>query len=150
MIKSYEDISQMLGEIGPELEVEEIAAFEEEQSWMIAIDDETSLALSIDYDAPSGKLVLVGNLGPPPDDQLLGTYEYLLAYNLAWSQTGGVRMALDPTLNEVVFCHLLPQDACSLGSLTENSAYLLKPCATGACALSPAGLERKQRRRPTT
>ena len=98
----------MLTELGPELGVLEIAAFEDQQSWAIAVDDDTEEMLTLDYDAAAGKLFITAELGAPPSDRLLASYEFLLQYNLFWADTGGLRMALDGPGGNVVQMYDLP------------------------------------------
>lgn len=109
MTTTFEEISQMLAELGPELDVDEIAAYEDQNSWAIAIsDDVRETAMSLDHDEESGKLFMFGELCPPPEEKLLSTYEFLLSYNLACIETGGARMALDSAGGSVVLIHDVP------------------------------------------
>lgn len=133
MVVSYENVSEMLGEIGERLDVAEIAGFEEDQSWMVAIDDETGESLSLDYDAPTGKLFIAANLGPTPENKLLATYEYLLSYNLAWAETDGVRMALDSAEGDILQIHDVTMHdltADKLGTVLENFLVLMRAMKT--------------------
>ena len=109
MTTSFVSISQMLSELGPDLDVDEIAAYEEQNSWAIAISgDSRETAMSLDYDEASGKLFMFGELCAPPAEKLLSTYEFLLSYNLASIETGGARMALDTAGGSVVLIHDIP------------------------------------------
>ncbi len=129
MIVKPEEINTMLAKIGERLDVLEIATFEETQSWMIAIDEETEDSLSLDYDERTGKLFIVANIGAPPDDKRLETFEYLLAYNLAWFETDGVRMALDRDEGEILQIHDVTMHDLSadrLGTVLENFLVLMR------------------------
>ena len=44
-------------------------------------------------------------LCPAPQDQQLQLYDFLLQFNLAWANSGGVRMALDGTDGNVMQLH---------------------------------------------
>lgn len=125
---SYEEINQMLAEIGPEMEVVEISAFEESQSWLIALDEDTEDALALHCVEPMGKLVFAVDLGAPPEGKEAKTHEYLLAYNSAWADTDGVRMALDMDSGGIVQLYDLPLHALTadlLGSVIGNFLQLM-------------------------
>ena len=127
MIVSYETVSQMLTELGPSLNAEEIAAFEEEQSWAIAIDDDT--IISLDYEPDTAKLYFTGELGTPPDDKLFTTYEFLLQYNRYWSETDGVRMALEKpggSVAQIFDLSLHDLEVHKLGTVLENFVILMR------------------------
>ena len=96
IVATYEEISDMLTKLGPELEVDEIAAYEESKTWAIASSDSGwEAVVLLHYDEASKKLFISGDCGPAPEDKLLSTYEFLLKYNLACIDTGGARFALD-------------------------------------------------------
>jgi hypothetical protein len=127
MIVSYEAVSQMLTELGPSLNAEEIAAFEEGQSWAIAFDDET--IISLDYEPDTAKLYFTGDLGAPPEDKLFTTYEFLLQYNRYWSETDGVRMALEKpggNVAQIFDLSLHDLEAHKLGTVLENFLMLMR------------------------
>lgn len=123
VIVSYEDVSAMLSQIGERLDLVEIAGFEDSQSWMLAPDEETGDALSLDYEAQIGKLFITTSLGPTQDEKRLATFEFMLAYNLAWADTDGVRIGLDSDTGDIVLIHditLHDLDADTLASVLEN------------------------------
>ncbi|MCG8693878.1 MAG: type III secretion system chaperone [Minwuiales bacterium] len=127
MIETYETVSEMLAELGPRLEVLEIAAWEEQLSWAIAVDGDT--VLTLDYDAATAKLYIAAELGPPPQDRLPSTYDFLLRYNLCWAETDGVRMALDgPNGNvvQVFDISLHDLDSDKLGTVLPNFIALTR------------------------
>ena len=104
-MSSYEEVSAILAEIGPELDVVEIAAVEEEQSWLIAVDDTTEQTVALTRDEQTGKLFISTPLGQPPEGNLQQTCEHMLAYNLGWSETDGARIGREPELGEFVLLH---------------------------------------------
>ena len=125
VIETFDSISQMLSELGPTLDVLEITAFEEQESWAIALDDAADTTLALDYDAATAKLYISADLGAPPSDHLLATYDFLLQYNAFWAETGGVRMALDgPAGNVLQLFDMSLHDlqAHQLGNVLQNFA----------------------------
>lgn len=109
MIATYEEISAMLTKLGPELDVDEIAAYEESKTWAVATSDSGwDAVILLHYDEASRKLFISGECGPVPDDKVLSTYEFLLKYNLACIDTGGARFALDGPGGDVSLIFDLP------------------------------------------
>ncbi|MEM8985359.1 MAG: type III secretion system chaperone [Pseudomonadota bacterium] len=109
MIVTYEEISTILTKIGPELEVDEIAAYEESRTWAVATSDGGwDAVILLHYDEASRKLFVSGDCGPVPDDKVLSTYEFLLKYNLACIDTGGARFALDGPGGDISLIFDLP------------------------------------------
>ena len=102
MLTTYDEISAMLAELGPELDFAAVSMFPGFQSWVIEADIDGDDAITLDYDEPSGKLYMRATLCPAPKEQQLHLYNFLLQVNLAWSDSGGVRMALDGTDGNVV------------------------------------------------
>ncbi|MEM6439901.1 MAG: type III secretion system chaperone [Pseudomonadota bacterium] len=140
MLVDYDQVSGFLTTIGPELDVEEIAAFEESRSWLIAADDETELALSIDYDASEERLVIGAELGAPPPERAAQVHELLLDYNLGSLEHGGVRMARDALSGEIVQLHDLPLHHLDADRLRKTIAAFLQT-AVAMRALVNAGFE---------
>lgn len=109
MMTTYEDISAALTKLGPELDVDEIAAYEESQTWAIATSDAGwEAVILLHYDEASRKLFFSGDCGPVPEDKTLSTYEFMLKYNLACIDTGGARFALDGPGGDVSLIFDLP------------------------------------------
>ncbi|MEM6546639.1 MAG: type III secretion system chaperone [Pseudomonadota bacterium] len=98
----FADISEMLLKAGPELDVEEIAAVEETESWLVALDDETEQTVSLTLDTTLGKLFLSTEIGQPPEERLADTLDHALAFNLASVETGGLRIGREAELGEFV------------------------------------------------
>ncbi len=105
MIVSYDDVSKILSEIGDRLDVEEIAGFPDDKSWMIAINDESEESMALDYEEQSGKLFMTIVIGPAPEGKKLATYEFLLSYNLGWAETDGARVGVDVDTDDIVLIH---------------------------------------------
>ena len=109
MMTTYEEVSAMLTKLGPDLDVDEIAAYEESRTWAVAASDSGwEAVILLHYDEASRKLFISGDCGPVPEDKILSTYEFLLKYNLACIDTGGARFALDGPGGDVSLIFDLP------------------------------------------
>ena len=109
MMTTYEEVSAMLTKLGPDLDVDEIAAYEESRTWAVATSDSGwEAVILLHYDEASRKLFISGDCGPVPEDKILSTYEFLLKYNLACIDTGGARFALDGPGGDVSLIFDLP------------------------------------------
>ena len=62
--------------------------------WAVMFDADTTVML--DPVTEQQKLVLSIDLGRPAQESRLVTYETMLAYNVLWQETGGVKMGLGP------------------------------------------------------
>ena len=80
--------------IGPQLDLLEVTEFEDGKVWTLVVDETT--VLFADYDDAHNRLVLSADVAQAPEAGRLQLYELLLQYNNQWSETGGLRMALDP------------------------------------------------------
>ena len=109
MMTTYEEVSAMLAKLGADLDVDEIAAYEESRTWAVATSDSGwEAVILLHYDETSRKLFISGDCGPVPEDKILSTYEFLLKYNLACIDTGGARFALDGPGGDVSLIFDLP------------------------------------------
>lgn len=127
MPTSFEQISEMLVEMAPRLEVDEIAAFEEESYWVVVVDERVTIAL--DYAEAAGRLYLTAMLGTPPLESRAETYGFLLQYNRFWKDTEGLRMALDGPEGEAMQIFDIGLDGLDGGRLQtvfENFANLAR------------------------
>lgn len=88
-----EQIQLLIAELGPA--TEEVAEIQQhgDSSWEVFFDEET--AVGIDVMEGQNKLMLSIDLGSPPDDCKITTFQCLLVYNYAWESTGGVKMGLE-------------------------------------------------------
>ena len=59
-MSSFEQVHQLMNEIGPLLHLDAVSEFEEEQSWVLFVDED--LAITVDSDFESGKLILSAEL----------------------------------------------------------------------------------------
>lgn len=103
---SFEHIRTMMSELGPMLKLAEVTEFSEEATWLLIVNEDTTLVA--DYDADEDRLYLSADVAAPPAEQRLEIYETLLQYNLGFRETGGMRMSLDgPGGTVVQSCDLL-------------------------------------------
>lgn len=108
MIADVDHISRMLSDIGPELEAQEVVAYPREESWAIAFGDDAEDCITLRRDAASRKLFFFCELRPVPAETKLADYVFLLRYNLASCETGGVRMGVDPEKQCIVQIYDMP------------------------------------------
>lgn len=119
----------MLVEVAPQLDVAEVSALEATGGWAVAFDPSGLEVVTLDYDARTGKLVVSTDVGVPPEDKRLPTYAGLLTYNRYWSETDGVRMALDEPEGHVLMVFdiaLGDLDALKLGTALGNFAQVAR------------------------
>lgn len=86
-------VQALMREIGPGLELQEVTEFEERGTWTLVVDDGT--VLFADYDDGREGIVLSAEVALPPEAGRPALHEFMLRYNNAWRETGGVRLALD-------------------------------------------------------
>ena len=92
-MSSEERLQALVQEVGPLLDPEGIAWFEDEASWAIVIDEHTQIDLI--HDPDHDRLVCNCDLGPIPTERQPRVHEMLLRLNYLWQDTGGLRGALD-------------------------------------------------------
>lgn len=105
---NHEAISRALADIGGEIDAAFIEADEAGGSWTIALDTADRAVIAIDQDDFGSRYVLSAELGAPPVESMTTVHAQLLGYNLAWAQTGGVWMGVDPADGAVVMLYGLP------------------------------------------
>ena len=74
--------------------------YADSDAWRLVADGGT--AFDVEHDEGSGRLVIQSDIGTVSDAACTRVYEILLQYNYLWSQTGGIRMALDGPAGQVV------------------------------------------------
>ncbi|MEL6575951.1 MAG: type III secretion system chaperone [Pseudomonadota bacterium] len=99
---NYEDVSNMLSEVGPKLDVVEISGIEEDDAWFVVLDEDGDYGVELYHDGTNGKLVFSAEIGSPPEDVLHSVCMDMLALNLGWQDTAGARIARDPDSGEFV------------------------------------------------
>ncbi|MEM6849333.1 MAG: type III secretion system chaperone, partial [Pseudomonadota bacterium] len=108
MIATFDAVSDLLAEAGAVLDVDGIAAYEEERSWIVAVAEEGNEAITIDYEEDFAKLFITAALGTPPAAKRAATHTFMLEYNAMWTDTGGVRLGLSPESGDILLIHDLP------------------------------------------
>jgi hypothetical protein len=90
---SQPHLHQLMSEIGPLLDLDEVIEHAGEAVWVLALAD--GAVVEAEYDeAAGGRLLLSMELGEPAEAGAAELHRTLLQYNYLWRQTGGVRMAL--------------------------------------------------------
>lgn len=89
---SAEQIQSLIEAVGPRVEAIQAVGQTGETEWAVLFDAETTVLL--DLVPEQRKLVLSIDLGRPAAEGRLAIYETLLAYNMLWRETGGVKMGL--------------------------------------------------------
>jgi hypothetical protein len=89
---SQEEIQALIEAVGPKVEAVQAVGQTGETEWAVVFDEDTTVLL--DLVPEQRKLVLSIDLGRPEPASRLATYETMLAYNMLWQETGGVKMGL--------------------------------------------------------
>jgi hypothetical protein len=106
------DVRQLITDIGPIVNAAEISEYAED-TWVVTFDDEVAVVIELDSDR--NVLILNASLGAPVSGSELTAYKLLLQAALAWRETGGLRMGLDPDDDDVIqLCDL------ALAGMTPN------------------------------
>jgi hypothetical protein len=100
MPASWEQVHGLMAEVGAVLDLAEVTELPDHDYWRVVGADETGIDL--DFERTTGKLVISTSLGRPRAQGREALYDTLLAYNGAWRETGGARLALDEPGGEVV------------------------------------------------
>jgi hypothetical protein len=87
-----EQVQGLIEAIGPRVEAIEAVGQTGDTEWAVMLDEDTTVML--DLVAEQQKLVLSIDLGRPAPEARLATYETMLAYNMLWQETGGVKIGL--------------------------------------------------------
>ncbi len=112
---SLEHIQRLIEELGPATEEVVEVHQQEEGSWDVSYADETRVGL--DHMADQDKLMLTTELGPLPEDRKAHSHEFLLIYNYAWTQSGGIKMGLEAPGGNVVMMFELNASSLDLQTL---------------------------------
>ena len=90
----HEQIQGLIEAVGPQVEAVQAVGQTGDTEWAVMFDADTTVML--DLVTEQQKLVLSIDLGRPAQESRLATYETMLAYNVLWQETGGVKMGLGP------------------------------------------------------
>jgi hypothetical protein len=110
-------LTQMLDALGPDWI--DIAAVDRlgDQTWLIAFDDDTEIAVELNEAAH--RLVLTSPLGRAPVDRRFVVYEALLGFNALWREHEGCRMALNGAAGEIMLIQDVRADGLTPATLQE-------------------------------
>ncbi|MBB3950311.1 type III secretion system chaperone [Aureimonas jatrophae] len=92
-------LADLMNEIGPLDDAIDSVTVLGDARWIVRFPE---LDVEIEADEATGRVMLSTVLAPAPADRRGDVYETLLLYNLAWRETGGVRMALNGADGPVV------------------------------------------------
>jgi|GEM_PF-911062 len=95
-----EHLSHLIQQIGPQMDLDEVVAYAEENFWLLQGGDDVLMEITWVEDRQT--VVFSGLLGSVPEANAARIYALLLHYNYAWESTGGARMAVDPNDGEVI------------------------------------------------
>lgn len=93
-------LSHLIKQIGPQMDLDEVTAYAEENFWLLQGGDE--VLMEITWVEERQVVVFSGLLGSVPEANMAKAHALLLHYNYAWESTGGARMAIDPNDGEVI------------------------------------------------
>ena len=108
-------IEQLIADVGRLLARGPAVPDAQRDAWLLTLDEETMF--DIEYDAPGDRIVLAGGVRHVADVDREAVYEMLLQFNYLWTDTGGVRMALDGRPGQVVMLQELRADGLSTSAL---------------------------------
>ena len=117
-MSNLERLQKLMSEIGPLVDKIEAVDQVGEAYWLFAFGEDT--VLQIQYDEQAHKLILFTDLGAPDEEHRLAVYEELLSFNYLWSETGGVRMAIEGpkgTVSQILDLFTLDLDASALSTV---------------------------------
>ena len=83
----------LLGEAARILNLPPVVAYQNRAAWLVTFDDETML--DVEQDASGERVMFTGGIRDVTDLRRPDIYEMFLQYNYLWTETGGVRLALD-------------------------------------------------------
>ncbi|MGV3662119.1 MAG: type III secretion system chaperone [Prosthecobacter sp.] len=132
-------LQHLLTQIGPQMELDEVTAYEEENFWLLQGGDDVLIEIAWDEDREM--VVFSGLLGTVPEDNAASVHAMLLNYNYAWDATGGARMAVDPNDNEAVLLLDHPVADLDLPALQAILASLLEMVPAWRALLEQSGTE---------
>lgn len=109
-------VHQLMCEVGPALDVQQVTASPDLYLWQVVFDAET--VFDIEYDPAFERVVFSSRVARLQPVGRLRVCELLLNVNFPWRETGGVRMALDSRTEDVVLMFEMPVASLRLAQLT--------------------------------
>lgn len=95
-----DELNALMTELGPKLDALQVKHFEGKNFWTVLFDE--AVLLYVDLDPARQTLVVSADVAEPLPEARLARYEMILQYNNLWTETGGLRMALDSPEGVVV------------------------------------------------
>ena len=95
-----QNLQQTMADVGPLVEDIELIQQLGDNRWLVIFDEES--AIEIEFDEVANKLTFSAVLAAVEEGNETDIYQLLLRYNYLWRETGGIRMALDGTNDQVV------------------------------------------------
>lgn len=115
-MNSTQAIHELMVEIGPILDLQQVTEYAEDSAWLLVCDDETRI--DAEYDQANERLMLTGDVAVVAEHARAKVYEALLQYNYLWTEHGGVRAALDASQGMVVLMFELQVAALDISRLS--------------------------------
>jgi hypothetical protein len=130
-------ITALMAEIGRTMDLARVLAYEEAGTWELDFDERTTLL--VDLTAPHDMLVISGTVAKPHPERAADYHRLLLEYNHQWRETGGLRMALEPTEGEAVLLYEMPAEPLETGRLATVLGNFHQTLMAWRAALESAG-----------
>lgn len=108
-MRSKEQVHALVCEAAEGLNLQQLVEETDRIAWLLQFDDET--AIDVEYNLEDDHLVLTSAVWEVVGVQREAIYELLLQFNYLWTETGGVRMALDGMPGQVVMLFDVPDPA---------------------------------------
>ena len=132
---TFENVSEMQTEIAPRLGLDSIVAFEDEQSWFIALDEagldkNAEPGLHVQYGASIGQLLIHVELCALPEPPSKEALSLMMQYNMMWRETGGLVLSQDELGGPVMLTTRVPTyglDGQRLGEALEHIVKKIEP-----------------------
>jgi len=93
MAQEKEQLNIILTELGERFQLMEVTAFNEDNLWTLALNENTVIFL--DLDESRDRVVFSADVGFASEESRNDLYSLVLQYNYQWRQTGGARFAID-------------------------------------------------------
>ena len=90
-IEAY--VADLFARVGPVADLYAVDVYENENLWHVAVDERA--VVFAEWSAERRIVVLSADLGAPREESRARFHELALRYNDAWTESGGLRLALD-------------------------------------------------------
>ncbi len=123
-MRSTEQIHGLVCEAAEGLGLVQLAEEIDRVAWLLQFDEET--AIDVEYSLDEDRLVLSSAVWEVSGDQRELIYELLLQFNYLWTETGGVRMALNGMPGQVTMLFDMPDPATGVTQLRQVLGNIAK------------------------